>query len=234
MPRRSDSLATQIYQKLALAYPNAKCELLHENCFQLLIATILSAQCTDIRVNQVTPQLFATFPDVASLAQAPIASLEEIIRSTGFFRSKAKNIRQCAQKIMALYQGEVPATMEALTALPGVGRKTANVVLGNCFHQNVGIVVDTHVKRLAHRLGLTAHRDPEKIEQDLMPLFAPTQWTQLSHLLIFHGRRQCAARKPQCSTCPLQECCRFYLLSTKCEENVSNVSEDENYLLRSH
>ncbi len=210
MPRQLSNIAKKIYQKLETAYPDAHCELLHQNSFQLLIATILSAQCTDIRVNQVTPVLFRHFPDVATLAKAPQLKIEEIIRSTGFFRSKAQNIRRCAQQILASHQGEVPSTMEELVTLPGVGRKTANVILGNSFQINAGIVVDTHVKRLAIRLGLTNHTGPEKIEQDLMLLFPPTQWTKLSHLLIFHGRRQCGARKPQCGSCPLKTYCQFY------------------------
>lgn len=215
MQRQLCAIAMKIFQKLEIAYPDAQCELLHNNSFQLLIATILSAQCTDFRVNQVTPVLFRHFPDVSTLAQAPQEKIEEIIRSTGFFRSKAQNIRRCAQQILASYQGEVPSTMEELITLPGVGRKTANVILSNCFQVNVGIVVDTHVKRLATRLGLTNNSDPEKIEQDLMLLFPRTQWAQLSHLLIFHGRRQCGARSPKCGSCPLKKYCQFYQTSCR-------------------
>ncbi len=193
--------AGRIVGQLKMLYPNAHCALKHENPLQLLIATILSAQCTDDRVNQVTPVLFARFPDARSLARADITDIEAIIRSTGFFRSKAKAIQATARRITEEYAGAVPQTMDELTQLRGVGRKTANVVLGNAFNKNVGVVVDTHVGRLARRMDLTRHKDPEKVEQDLMRLIDQMDWTLLSHLLIFHGRRVCAARKPKCAGC---------------------------------
>ena len=188
-------------------YPNAHCELVYHSPFQLLVATILSAQCTDKRVNLVTTSLFQTFRSVQDFAAIPQEKLEIAIHSTGFYRNKAKNIRGAAKKILEVHHGEVPDTLEALAALPGVGRKTANVVLGNAFGRNEGVVVDTHVMRLSQRLGLTQHSNPIKIEQDLMKLFPEKSWTDLSHWLIWHGRRRCTARKPDCISCELQSVC---------------------------
>lgn len=197
----------EILARLKAAYPDAHCELDFENAFQLTCATILSAQCTDVRVNMVTPVLFAKYPDAAALAQARQEDVEEIIRSTGFFRNKARSLVGMAQAVVADHEGKIPATMDALVALPGVGRKTANVVLGNAFAMNEGIVVDTHVARVSARLGLTRHTDPIRIEQDLMALTPRDDWALLSHLLIFHGRRVCIARKPKCGECVLADLC---------------------------
>lgn len=196
-----------VLPRLKQIYPDAHCELLHDGPLQLLIATILSAQCTDARVNLVTPKLFAEFPDAAALATAPLARIEQIIQSTGFFRSKARHIRDCCRALVERHRGEVPASMEALVALTGVGRKTANVVLGNAFGLNEGIVVDTHVARLSRRLGFVRSSDPIKIEQSLTRLVPRPDWTLFSHLLIWHGRRRCAARKPDCASCELAELC---------------------------
>ena len=175
--------------------------------YQLLVATILSAQCTDKRVNMVTPDLFKHYPNAAALADADSGELENEIKSTGFFRSKTKSLMGMAHALVASHGGNVPDTMEELTELPGVGRKTANVILGNAFHKNLGIVVDTHVTRLSHRLGLSSADDAVKIELDLMPLFPPAQWTMVSHLLIEHGRQICDARNPKCEICPLNDIC---------------------------
>ena len=194
-------------QRLKQTYPDAACALHHSNPFELLCATILSAQCTDARVNLVTPVLFARYPDPAALAAARQSELEEIIKSTGFFRNKAKSLIGMAQAIVAEHGGVVPRTMEQLRALPGVGRKTANVVLGNAFGINEGITVDTHVTRLSKRLGLTRHDDPVKIEQDLMKLIPHEDWALVSHLLIFHGRQVCVARRPRCGECVLADFC---------------------------
>lgn len=196
-----------MYARLLALYPDAHCELNHRNAWELLVATILSAQCTDRRVNMVTPTLFATWPTPAALASAPQEALEDVIRSTGFFRSKARNLIAVAGAITDRFGGEVPRTMDDLVTLPGVGRKTANVVLGNAFGIDEGVVVDTHVTRLSHRLGLTRETDPVAIERDLMALFPREQWTMLSHLLIWHGRRVCEARKPRCGECSLATIC---------------------------
>lgn len=196
-----------IYRELQALYPDAHCELDFDSPYQLLAATILSAQCTDKRVNMTTPQLFAAYPTPQALAAARHEDVEEIIKSTGFFRAKAKSLIGMAGAITDKHDGTVPATMDALVVLPGVGRKTANVVLGNAFDFNVGVVVDTHVARLANRLGLTNETDPIKIEQALMKLFPREQWTMLSHLLIWHGRRICDAKKPRCGICPLAPVC---------------------------
>ena len=204
---RDPERATRLYDVLAETYPDAHCALDHAGPFQLLAATILSAQCTDKRVNMVTPALFARYPDAASLAVARQEDVEEIIRSTGFFRNKAANLIAMAGALVDRHDGEVPAEMDALVALPGVGRKTANVVLGNSFDRNEGIVVDTHVSRLSQRLGLTRDTDPVKIESSLVPLFPRERWTMLSHLLIEHGRQICDAKKPRCGECPLLELC---------------------------
>jgi endonuclease-3 len=199
--------AAEYYRRLSAMYPNAHCALDHESPYQLLVATILSAQCTDKRVNIVTPDLFKRYPDAAALADAKPEELEDAIRSTGFFRNKTKSLLGMAHAIVERHRGKVPDTMEELTGLPGVGRKTANVVLGNAFDKNLGIVVDTHVTRLSNRLGLTRETDAVKIEEDLMPLFPPEQWTMVSHLLIEHGRQICIARAPQCEICPLNDIC---------------------------
>jgi endonuclease-3 len=191
---------------LAKLYPDARCALHHETPLQLLIATILSAQCTDARVNLVTPALFACYPDAAAFADADIGELEKAIQSTGFFRNKARNIKACCRLLVDQHGGQVPATMEALVPLPGVGRKTANVILGTAFDVP-GITVDTHVGRLSRRLGLTTAEDPVKVEQDLMTLIPKKDWTMFSHRLIFHGRQVCFARKPNCSGCALAEIC---------------------------
>jgi endonuclease-3 len=199
--------AREIYRRLAEHYPDAHCALDFKTPFQLLVATILSAQCTDKRVNMVTPSLFARYPNAAALADAKPEELEEIIRSTGFFRSKAKSLIGMAQALVERHGGEVPDDMQALVVLPGVGRKTANVVLGDAFDRREGIVVDTHVTRVGNRLGLTKESDAVKIEQALMPLFPRPRWTILSHLLIEHGRKVCVARKPKCTECVLSDIC---------------------------
>ena len=188
-------------------YPGAHCELDFKNPLQLLIATILSAQCTDKRVNMVTPALFAKYKTAADYANAPTAKLERAIQPTGFFRNKTKSIQGATKAIVEKHGGKVPRTMAELRELPGVGRKTANVVLGNAFGVDEGIVVDTHVIRLSQRLGLTKHTDPEKIEQDLMKLVPREHWTNWSHWLIWHGRRRCFARKPDCHHCEIFRLC---------------------------
>jgi endonuclease-3 len=188
-------------------YPKAKCSLDYRNPLQLLIATILSAQCTDERVNKVTPDLFKKYPNAKALAAADQNELEKDIQSTGFFRNKAKSLRGMAAAIVERHQGQVPQTMDDLTHLPGVGRKTANVVLGNAFSISEGVVVDTHVARVSARLALTKETDPVKIEKDLMQVLPREEWTLFSHLLIFHGREICQARKPKCSSCPLLPHC---------------------------
>ncbi len=198
--------ARRIVKELARLYPDAQCALRHDNPLQLLVATILSAQCTDARVNMVTPALFARYPDARAFADADSAELEKAIQSTGFFRNKARNIIACCQQLVALHGGQVPDTMEELFHLPGVGRKTANVVLGDAF-QVPGITVDTHVGRLSRRLDLTKHTDPVKVEHDLMALIPRKDWTPFSHALIFHGRRVCHARKPNCPGCTLARLC---------------------------
>jgi endonuclease III len=198
--------AAAVCSILERLYPDAATPLVHANALQLLVATILSAQCTDARVNLVTPGLFARYPDAAALAGADRAELEEAIRSTGFYRNKAKAIQACCAAIVEQHGGGVPRTMEELVALPGVGRKTANVVLGSAYGVP-GIVVDTHVLRLAGRLGLTSERDPVKIEFALQPLVPEARWSHFSLWLIFHGRRVCMARKPRCSICPLSPHC---------------------------
>lgn len=199
--------AQRIHRALTRQYPEARTALHHRNAFELLVATILSAQCTDERVNMVTPELFRRYPDPASLARAKPADIEKLIKSTGFYRNKTKSIRGAAQAITEQHGGRVPETMDELLELPGVARKTANCVLGNAFGKNVGVVVDTHVARLAKRLGFTEQTDPNKIERDLMALFPRRQWTMLSHLLIFHGRAICKARRPACAACPVNKDC---------------------------
>jgi len=207
---RGDALrahAAETQRRLAASYPEAQCELEHADPLQLAVATILSAQCTDKRVNMVTPALFARFPDARTLAVAELAEVEEIIRSTGFFRNKARNVIGMARALVERHGGKVPRTMAELVALPGIGRKTANVILGNAYGINEGIVVDTHVARLSARFGLTRATDPVKIEQALVPLFPRASWAMLSHLLIWHGRRVCDARKPRCAECVLRDIC---------------------------
>jgi endonuclease-3 len=199
--------AQRLYKKLEQTYPDATCALRHEDAYQLLVATILSAQCTDERVNKVTPALFAAYPTAADLAKAPQEEIEHYIQSTGFYRNKAKSLRGAAQAIVEEHDGDVPDTIEALTKLPGVARKTANVILGNIFDKNMGVVVDTHVHRLAQRLGLSEQKDPKKVELELMALFPRKKWTMLAHLLIFHGRQICKARSPLCSQCPVRRMC---------------------------
>ena len=199
--------ALALCEALPRVYPDAHCELDFASPLELLIATILSAQCTDVQVNKVTPTLFKKYRTALAYAEADPAALEHDLRAIGLFRNKAKNIRACCRILVDQHGGKVPDTMEALTALPGVGRKTANVVLGNAFGINVGVVVDTHVGRLSHRLGLTSHRTPEKIEGDLMTLVPQAQWTLFSHLLIWHGRRRCFARKPDCGNCEMLKLC---------------------------
>jgi endonuclease-3 len=211
MPRESNVAKAERVEKLIArfqeTYPNAHCELKHSSPLELLISTILSAQCTDKRVNLVTAQLFNRYRAAADFAQAPLADLEEAVKSTGFFRNKARNIKSCCQALVEKHGGQVPRTMEELTALDGVGRKTANVVLGNAFNLNCGVVVDTHVARLAYRLGLSARKDPAQIEEDLMRLVPQDQWTLFSHWLIWHGRCRCYARNPDCPHCEVKPLC---------------------------
>ncbi len=199
--------AAEIIARLHTAYPDAKCSLDFRDAFQLLVATILSAQCTDERVNQVTPRLFERFPTPAALASADQAEIEELIRSTGFYRNKAKSILGAARKIVDDFGGTLPQTMDELLTLPGVARKTANVVLSNAFGIIEGIAVDTHVSRLGPRLGLTVETDPQKIERDLMELLPRSAWLFANHALILHGRGICNARKPRCTECTLLELC---------------------------
>jgi len=198
---------TEIIARLTARYPRPKCALDHESPLQLLLATILSAQCTDERVNQVTPVLFGRYPDAAALAGASQEEIEAVVRPTGFFRNKAKSIRECCRRLVDRHGGEVPRRMEDLLELPGVARKTANVGLGNAFGIAEGIVVDTHVRRLSNRLGLSAEEQPEKIEQDLMRLVPREAWIDFSHLLILHGRDTCQSRRPDCPGCVLLNVC---------------------------
>jgi len=193
--------------KLDEAYPNATCELKHENPFQLVISTILSAQCTDVRVNLVTEKLYKKYRDAKAFAHANPAELEQEIRPTGFFRNKTKSVMGASKAIMENFGGEVPRTMEEMLTLPGVARKTANVVLGTAYGIPSGVVVDTHVLRLARRLELTKHEEPKKVEQDLMNILPQNKWIQFSHQLIWHGRRVCIARKPRCIDCNLELLC---------------------------
>jgi endonuclease-3 len=196
-----------ILEILATRYPDATTALHYRNPYQLLVATILSAQCTDERVNMVTPKFFTEYPNPKALTEASQEEVEEIIRSTGFFRNKAKSLLGCAKVLVEKHGGEVPNTMEAMVELPGVGRKTANVILGNAFGIESGIVVDTHVRKVSERLGLTENTDPEKIEQDLIKLIPRGHWVDFSHQLILHGRQICQARKPKCPVCPLVSLC---------------------------
>ena len=211
MPRESLQARKQrvvrLLATLEKTYPNAHCELNYSSALELLIATILSAQCTDKQVNIVTANLFKKYRTAKDYAEAPLAQLEEDIRRIGLFRNKAKNIQACCRALVERHAGEVPSTMEALIQLGGVGRKTANVVLGNAFNTNHGVVVDTHVARLAQRLGLTRQSDPAKIEKVLQELVPQKQWTLLSHWLIWHGRRRCSARSPDCAECEIEDLC---------------------------
>jgi endonuclease III len=199
--------AAELLSRLKKMYPDARCALNHRNAYELLCATMLSAQCTDARVNLVTPTFFARYPSPYELAQAKASDVEEIIKSTGFFRNKTRSLIGMAQAVVANHGGEIPRSMEELRRLPGVGRKTANVVLGNAYNINDGVTVDTHVGRLSGLLGLSREQDPVKIEQDLMKLFPREDWALLSHLLIFHGRQLCIARRPRCGECPLAQIC---------------------------
>jgi endonuclease-3 len=199
--------AARVVRALARLYPDATCALRHRDPFELLVATILSAQCTDVRVNLVTPALFDRFPKAQALAQAEQVEVEALIQSTGFFRAKAKSLLGMSRQLVALHQGEVPRNLDALTALPGVGRKTANVVLGTAFAIPSGVVVDTHVKRLSRRLGLTGSTDPVMIERELMAIVPRKQWIDLSHRLIAHGRSVCIAQRPRCSQCRMAVLC---------------------------
>jgi endonuclease-3 len=196
-----------VVRALERLYPEATCALRHRNPYELLVATILSAQCTDARVNQVTPALFARYPDTRALAGADPGALEALIHSTGFFRAKARNLLAMARQLVERHGGEIPHDLDALTALPGVGRKTANVVLGNAFAIASGVVVDTHVKRVARRLGLTKSADPAAVERDLIRLVPRKHWIDLSHRLILHGRTTCAALRPKCRDCALAPIC---------------------------
>jgi endonuclease III len=212
-PRRGRKLAPakerapEIYRRLEQAYPDATCALDHRNPYELLVATILSAQCTDKRVNMVTPALFEKYPDAQRLSAANPEELQELIKSTGFFRNKTKSLLGMSSAVVEQHSGRIPERMEDLVKLPGVGRKTANVVLGNAFGRDEGVVVDTHVTRLSNRLALSRQTDPIKIEQDLMALFPRTQWTMLAHLLISHGREICDARRPLCEQCVVNDLC---------------------------
>lgn len=201
--------ARRIGRRLAQMYPDAECELNYKNPYELLVATILSAQCTDVRVNLVTPALFEAYPDPQAMAQADRTELEELIRSTGFFRSKARSLLGMAQRVCDEYEGEVPGTLEELVTLPGAGRKTANVVLGNAFGVP-GITVDTHIGRLARRFGWTKQTDPVKAEHEIGALFEPKDWVMLCHRMIFHGRRVCFSQRPACGACALASLCPSY------------------------
>jgi endonuclease-3 len=199
--------ATTTFARLKAAHPDAHCELDHDSAFQLIVATVLSAQTTDVNVNKTTPVLFERWPDAASLARANPADVEKVIGSLGFFRQKTKSIIGLSKRLVEEHGGEVPRTLDELVKLPGVGRKTANVVLGVAFNAPEGVVVDTHVQRLSQRLGWTKHDEPEKIEQDLMKLFPREEWDAIGHTLIFHGRRICTARKPACAACAVNDVC---------------------------
>jgi len=209
MPSTADRRkhAAKVVRRLKRDYPNADCALNFETPLQLLVATILSAQCADERVNIVTKVLFAKYPTAEKLAQAPIRSLEKTIQSTGFFRNKAKNIKACCQRLVADHGGQVPQDLEILVQLPGVGRKTANVVLGTAFGVASGVVVDTHVGRLSRRMGLTTETDPVKVERDLMEQLPQSGWVSFSHRMIHHGRRVCKARRPECDQCQMTDVC---------------------------
>ena len=210
-PRRIDqrvrAKAIRVFEAMKEAYPDAKCALDHQNPFELLVSTILSAQCTDKRVNMVTPELFRALPTPEAMAKAPIEDLEAMVKTTGFFRNKAKSLHGTSERLATVYGGQVPSSMEDLLTLPGVARKTANVVRGVAYGLADGVVVDTHVLRLSQRLGWSNEKSPEKVERDLMALFPKESWIELSHLLITHGRRVCAARRPKCAECPVNRLC---------------------------
>ena len=210
-PARPDAAkkaqAGRVVRRLKADYPAATCALENETPFQLLVATILSAQCTDVRVNMVTPELFRRWPSAAEMAHARTKALETVIQSTGFFRNKAKNIKAASQALMEQHNGQVPRDLDQLVALPGVGRKTANVVLGTAYGLATGIVVDTHVTRVSRRLGLTAQTDPVKIEQELMQIVPQAEWVDFAHRMIHHGRQICTARKPKCPECSMNKFC---------------------------
>lgn len=207
--------ASELLKKLYQYYPNPHCELNYTNAFELLIATILSAQCTDVRVNMVTESLFRKYPSPQHFADADLAELEQDVKPTGFYRNKAKSIQETSRRILEVYGGEVPQNMDDLLTLRGAARKTANVVLGNAFGINVGVVVDTHVRRLSNRFGLTNKQDPVKIEKDLMELFPQEEWTNISHLMILHGRAACKARF---SKAPDHEICENYGVNCECQK----------------
>ena len=204
---KKEERALEIFKRLKKEFPDAKCALDHQDPFELLVATILSAQCTDERVNKVTPALFKRFPTVEKMSRATLEELETLIHSTGFYKNKAKSLLGASQTIVKEYEGEFPSEMEKLIALPGVGRKTANVVLGNAFDAPEGVVVDTHVTRLSNLLGLSKQKTAEKIEIDLNKLFKKNQWVMISHFLILHGRKTCIARRPKCAECVLADIC---------------------------
>jgi endonuclease-3 len=206
-PAKKREEAAEIVRRLRRTYPEARCALEHEDAYELLVATILSAQCTDERVNMVTPELFATWPTPAALARADRGELEEAIHSTGFFRNKAKNLQAMAARLVQTYGGDVPSDMDDLLTLPGVARKTANVVRGVIWNLAEGVVVDTHVKRISNRLGWTRATNPVHVEKDLMALHPRENWVEVAHLLIHHGRSLCPARKPRCEACPVQDLC---------------------------
>ncbi|MFC1656188.1 endonuclease III [Patescibacteria group bacterium] len=199
--------ANVIFKRLGKIYPKAKCALIHSSVWELLVATVLSAQCTDKRVNIVTPPLFKGFPTVKAFAECDLADLERAIHSTGFYRNKAKNIKGAAQKVLSDFGGKVPDTMEELVTLPGIARKSANVLLYAWFGKNEGVVVDTHVKRISNRLGLTSEKIPEKIEKDLMKLYPRKDWGQFAYYIVDHGRALCKAPTPKCAECDLQDIC---------------------------
>jgi endonuclease III len=217
MPRKPSAKqqrTLEILSRLKSLYPDAKCSLDYETPVQLLVATILSAQCTDERVNQVTPALFARFPDAAAIAAAPLDDIEQLVHSTGFYRNKARNIQAACHKIVTEFEGKVPNTMEQLLTLPGVARKTSNVVLAHAYGINAGVTVDTHVKRLSYRLGITKQTDPVKVEQDLMKLLPQADWENWSIRLIYHGRAVCMARRPDCDRCELADLCTTAISTT--------------------
>jgi len=228
LPEKSEeqkNYARELLDELYKHYPNAHCELNFRNAFELLCATILSAQCTDVRVNKVTPELFEAYPTPELMAEAPIQELEEIVRSTGFYRNKAKALKESSQKIVEKHDGNVPKTMDDLLELYGVARKTANVVLGNAFDINVGMVVDTHVRRLSNRFGLTEHeKNVKKIEKDLMALFPRKHWTNLAHLMIHHGRNACKARISEPPDHPI---CRQYGIRCTCRKMREGDRDDK-------
>ncbi len=206
---KQNSKIETIIQILEKTYPDAHCSLDFETPFELLVAVVLSAQCTDARVNQTTPALFQKYNTPQAMANMKLSTLEQIIHPCGFYHNKAKNLKACATKIVADFDGKVPSNMDDLTSLPGVGRKSANVILLNAFHKPVGIAIDTHAKRICNRLGLTKSKDPLKIEQDLLQIVPSSAIASINHLLVYHGRKYCTAKSPQCSACPLQALCPY-------------------------